>query len=217
MHLDEYEQEIEFDRLCIALTGDGSDQLVQLLHASQKQFYGTSKLIHLRTVSELAFNHAVAYYEDHDFNEQRYRKTSCRLLGLLHETMDWGASFEDIVFVSDEIVAHGVAALTIDKRLARPKRLELYVNQLGRAPDYVQIAKLADLQHDATCLLAYSVRKTDKDLLQNVRGWVDDVRWLYPALLNLKESLAMAGQVSDLWTKIEELERRCKAVKVKRR
>lgn len=205
MRSDEYEQEVEYERLCDSLTGKGSDELALRLHAAHMQIGGGSKLIHLHAVSELAAQYADLYFTEHDFNAHRYWTLSCRLCGLLHESMEWGGTFEDVTSVADETVARMVAALTADRRLPRPKRLELLANQVGLAAPATQLVKLADLQHDCFHLTGLNLLKESDAQLNILADWLDEARLLLRAMARIRESPEIDDQVAEFHVKLSEL------------
>ncbi len=208
MEADDFEQRIEYERLCDSLTGRGSDELVLRLHAAHSQLGGGSKLIHLHAVSELAAQHANNFYVEHDFNAQRYWTTSCRLAGLLHESMDWGGNYEDLIYVADETVARLVSALTGDRRIPKPKRMDLLANQIGLGGAPAQIIKLADLQHDCFHLLGLPLGRPDEMLLELMGEWLDDARLILRSMVKIQESPLLDAQVADLRVKMSQLSER---------
>jgi hypothetical protein len=205
MRSDAYEQEVEYERLCDSLTGKGSDELALRLHAAHSQIGGGSKLIHLHAVSELASQYAGYYYAEHDFNAQRYCSLACRMAGLLHESMDWGGTFEDITSVTDETVARMVASLTADRRMPRPKRLELLSNQIGLGGPTVQLVKLADMQHECFHLCGQSLNKSNDTMLVIIEDWLDEARLLIRSMAKIRESIDIESQVADFHVKLSEL------------
>lgn len=205
MRSDNYEQEVEYDRLCDSLTGKGSDELVLRLHAAHTQLGGGSKLIHLHAVSELAAQYAVQFYNEQDFNAQRYWGLSCRLTGLLHEAMEWGGTFEDVTSVADETVARMVASLTADRRLPRPKRLELLANQVGLSSPGVQLIKLADMQHDCFHMLGMNLLKSNDGMLALIEDWLDEARLVVRSMGKIREVTELDDQVADFHVKLSEL------------
>jgi hypothetical protein len=206
MRSDNYEQEVEFDRLCDSLTGKGSDELVMRLHAEHSQIGGGSKQIHLHAVSELAAQYADHFYSANDFNAHRYWILSCRLAGMLHEAMEWGATFEDITSVADETVARLVASITPDRRLPRPKRLELYSNQVGLAPAPAQLIKLADLQHECFRLCGLNLDKKKDPTLKIINEWLDEARLVVRSIATIRESTELEDQISEFHVKLSELD-----------
>ena len=206
---DPFEHEIEYDRLCDSLTGRGADTMVIRLHASQQQLAGGSKLSHLHAVSELAQRYADLFYNEADFNAQRYYKTCCRLAGLLHEAMEWGGAFEQVVEVADETVARMVADITPDRRIPRPKRRRLYFNQLGLAHPPAQLVKFADLQHEAHNLLAIAPKALKQPTVETMRFWVDDAIEIIPLLDKIKGCYHFVAPITKLKAQLEELNARC--------
>lgn len=205
MRSDVYEQEVEYERLCDSLTGKGSDELALRLHAAHVQLGGGSKLIHLHAVSELAAQYSNTFYAEYDFSAQRYWGLSCRLAGLLHESMDWGGTFEDITSVADETVARTVAVLTADRRLPRPKRLELLANHIGLGDPAAQLIKLADLQHECFHLLGQNLGKSNDVVLVIIEDWLDEARFLARSMIKIRESVELDRQVTDFYVKLSEL------------
>jgi len=206
MRSDQYEQKVEYERLCDSLTGKGSDELVLRLHAAHTQLGGGSKLIHLHAVSELASQYSNTFYDEQDFNTQRYWGLSCRLAGLLHESMDWGGTFEDITSVADETVARMVSSLTADRRLPRPKRLELLANHIGLGEPAVQLIKLADLQHECFHLLGQNLIKSNDAVLAISEDWLNEARLIIRSMVKIRESSEIDGQVADFYVKLSELD-----------
>jgi hypothetical protein len=205
MRSDQFEQEVEYERLCDSLTGKGSDELALRLHAAHVQIGGGSKLIHLHAVSELAAQYVDHYYNGHDFNEHRYWSLGCRLTGLLHEAMEWGGTFEDVVAVADETVARLVASLTADRRLPKPKRLELLANKVGLAAPAAQLVKLADMQHDCFHLCGLNLHKESDAQLNIISDWLDEARLLLRSMARIRESMEIDNQVADFYVKLSEL------------
>lgn len=206
---DPFEHEIEYDRLCDALTGRGADTMAIRLHASQQQLYGASKLSHLHAVSELSNRYADLFYNEADFSAQRYYKNCCRLAGLLHESMEWGGVFEQIVEVADETVARMVADITPDRRIPRPKRRRLYFNQVGLARSQAQLVKFADLQHETHQLLTMSQKALKASTVETIRFWVEDALEVIPLLDKLKKCYALVAPLTKLKVQLEELNDRC--------
>lgn len=187
------------------------------LHASQQQLTGSSKLSHLHAVSELSGRHADTFYTEVDFNAQRYYKTCCKLAGLLHEAMEWGGVFEQIVEVADETVAGMVADLTPDRRIPRPKRRRLYFNQIGLARPPAQLVKFADLQHEANQLLSIQAKSLKPTTIETIRFWVDDAHEVIPLLDKLKGCYALNAPLAKLKVQLDELSDRCVEVTAKLR
>lgn len=211
-----HEHEIEYDRLCDALNGSGSEAVAVKLHAGQQQLSGISKLAHLHAVSELASRYADHFYDEADFNEQRYRKLTCKYAGLLHEAIESGSCFEEVVDVSDETSARIVATLTADRRLPRPKRLKLYVNQVGLAGEPTQLVKLADLQHECYQILSIPTRQLKDGVLLQVEEWREEAIELLTVMGRIQESLNLAPQLATLKANLCELGQKCKDKKVRR-
>ncbi|NIN63607.1 MAG: hypothetical protein GTO63_02595, partial [Anaerolineae bacterium] len=90
--------------------------------------------------------------------------------------MDWGGNYEDLIYVADETVARLVSALTGDRRIPKPKRMDLLANQIGLGGAPAQIIKLADLQHDCFHLLGLPLGRPDEMLLELMGEWLDDAR-----------------------------------------
>jgi hypothetical protein len=206
---DPFEHEIEYDRLCDALTGRGADTMAIRLHASQQQLAGSSKLSHLHAVSELSGRYADTFYNEVDFNAQRYYKTCCKLAGLLHESMEWGGIFEQIVEVADETVARMVADLTPDRRIPRPKRRRLYFNQIGLSRPPAQLVKFADLQHEAHQLLSIQPKAIKPGTIETIRFWADDALEIIPLLDKIKGCYALVAPLAKLKVQLDELSDRC--------
>jgi hypothetical protein len=206
---DPFEHEIEYDRLCDALTGRGADTMVIRLHASQQQLTGSSKLSHLHAVSELSGRYADLFYNEVDFNAQRYYKTCCKLAGLLHESMEWGGVFEQIVEVADETVARMVADLTPDRRTPRPKRRRLYFNQVGLARPPAQLVKFADMQHEAQQLALIQPKSLKPTTIETIRFWVDDAQEIIPLLDKIKGCYALNAPLAKLKVQLDQLNERC--------
>jgi hypothetical protein len=205
MRSDNYEQEVEYERLCDSLTGKGSDELALRLHAAHIQLGGGSKLIHLQAVSELSAQYADQFYAESDFNAQRYWGLSCRLTGLLHESMEWGGTFEDVTRVADETVARMVATITADRRIPRPKRLELLANQIGLGNPTVQLVKLADLQHECFHLCGQNLTRANDGMLAIIEDWLDEGRLLVRSMAKIRESTEIEDQVTNFHVKLSEL------------
>lgn len=205
MRSDNYEQEVEYERLCDALTGKGCSELAMRLHGAHTQIGGGAKLIHLHAVSELAAQHSGHFYAENDFNENRYWSLSCRLAGVLHEAMDWGGNFEDVTAVADETVARIVSSLTADRRLPRPKRFELLANQIGLAAPAAQLVKLADLQHDCFHLCGLNLTKSSDAQLNIIGDWLDEARLLLRYMDKIRASTQIDSQFVDLHVKLSEL------------
>jgi hypothetical protein len=198
------ENEIEYERLCEAITGKGSEALVVKLHSGQQQLSGLSKLAHVHAVSELAALYADDFYTEADFTEQRYRKMTCKYAGLLHEAIEFGSFFEELVDVSDENSARIVAMLTSDRRLPRPKRLKLYLNQVGVASEAAQIVKLADLQHECHQLLELPGRLI-KASARVISEWREEAIDLLLVMGKIQESIYLTPQLAKLKTNLVTL------------
>lgn len=214
---DPFEHEVEYDRLCDALTGRGAETMAIRLHASQQQLSGSSKLSHLHAVSELSNRYADLFYNEADFNAQRYYKTCCRLAGLLHESMEWGGVFEQIVAVADETVARMVADITPDRRIPRPKRRRLYFNQIGLARPPAQLVKFADLQHEAHNLFSIPPKALKSSTVETIRFWVEDALEVIPLLDKLKECYALIAPLAKLKVQLDELNDSCVEIAAKLR
>jgi (p)ppGpp synthase/HD superfamily hydrolase len=213
---DPQEHEAEYDRLCNTLTGKGADAYAVKLHASQQQLSGASKLSHVYAVSKLAARYADYFYTESDFNEQRYRKLTCKFAGLLHEAIESGGQFEEVCDVSDETSARMVSMLTPDRRMPRPKRLKLYINQVGLAGEAVQLVKLADLQHECFQMLTVPNRSLKDKVLLQVEEWREEAIELLAAMSKIQESIYLAPQVAILKANLTKLGQKCRNRKVRR-
>lgn len=206
---DPFEHEIEYDRLCSSLTGRGASIMALRLHASQQQLSGASKLSHLHAVSDLSGRYADMFYNESDFNAQRYYKTCCKLAGMLHEAMEWGGSFEQVIEVSDETVARVVAAITPDQRIPRPKRRKLLFNQIGLAKPPAQIVKFADIQHEAHQLVSTIPVGIKPSSIESILLWIEDAIEILPLLDKLRECYPFLAQLNKLKETLNELNTHC--------
>ena len=203
--VDPYEHHVEYERLLSLLTGRGSEAYAVGLHASQTSVAGGSKLAHLHTVSELAKRYANRFYTEADFFEQAYRTKVSLFGGLLHEAMEQGGNFEDIVEVGDENVARLVASLTPDVRMPRPKRRRMYLNQVGNADATAQIVKLADLQHECRQLLELPVRLLKDKLRQRAIDWQTESLDVLNSLGKLRDSFELQSALISAKADLHEL------------
>jgi len=195
-----YETEVEFDRLRTAVSWGQVEEHARKLHSGQGH-HNVPKLRHCYGVAELAARHARHVFRDCDFFAQRYRELACRAGGLLHEAMDCGASFEDVVRAADEAVAQLVASITADRRLPRPKRARVYTNQVGLASAAAQAIKLADLQHD--CLLLKGARPGPE-----TEAWAEEAREVLASLGRIHTVAALAEQVWHLKADLQAMARK---------
>jgi hypothetical protein len=205
MRSDQYEQELEYERLCGNLKSEAAGELALALHAAHEQLIGGSKLIHLYAVANLAQQLAEAFYSETDFHAQRYWKLSCYIAGLLHEAMICGGTFEMLVAVSDETVARMVGCLTPDNRIPAPRRLSLLSNQIGLGGAPVQLVKLADMQHDCFQLLGYDLTTLDDNLLSRVDNWLSESRSLLRNMFVTKESDPLQDEIADFHVQLSDL------------
>jgi len=213
MEVDSFEDEIEYERLMAALTCQAAENFIRDRHASQRTWDGAPLLTHLYAVSKLAEDYADLYFRDEDFYGHAYHKLVCRLGGMLHESMDWGATFEELTDVSDESVARAVAALTADRRLPRPKRLQILVNQVGLAMPTTHIIKMADLLHDTVRLNEAFRRRPTIELARLTELWIEESREVFHVMDKIKESAYLSQPVVNLKTSIAELDKKCRQLR----
>lgn len=212
MEVDSFEGEIEYERLAAAVAHQAAEDFVRDRHAAQRTWDGAPRLVHLYAVSKLAEDYADLFFREHDFYSHAYHKLVCRLGGLLHESMDWGATFEELTEVGDEAVARVVADLTADRRLPRPRRLRVLANQVGLSLASAQIIKLADLLHDTVRLSEILRKRPTVELGKLTRLWVEEARELFQVLSKIKESVFLARPIASLKTAIVELDQRARQV-----
>lgn len=210
MEVDEFEGEIEYERLTAAVTAHVAEDFIRERHAAQRLWDGTPRLTHAYAVSKLAEGYADLYYRDADFYQQTYCKLVCKLGGLLHESMEVGATFEDLVTISDEAVANTIASVTPDNRMPRPKRLKILANQIGLAKPPAQIIVLASLLHDSVRLEERFRKKTDPATIKTIRVWIEESREIFGVLGKIKESAFLVQPMATFRTGLIELDQLCR-------
>lgn len=143
-----------------------------------------TRLSHFSTVGELTDLYLTdLYFETKDFIAARYMKTVCKAAAYLHEVIQFGKSFEDVVKITDDFVAGLVAQITPDPRLPFPKRIRLFGNQIGLASAEAQVIKLADMRHTVKML---SESPADK---QECSDFLDECKQVIPCLHKLTDPL----------------------------
>jgi hypothetical protein len=182
------------------------EECAAAVHAGARHFDGSPKLRHLFAVSELTARQVDVYCQDRDVYEHRYYRRVCRAAGLLHEAMGVGASFESLTDAADEASAKVVAELTPDLRMARPKRLIVYANQVGLASAWAQLVVLADLRCNAACFKCACVRE-GLDLL---RERVEEARAVLQSLGKLQQTRGLAPVLQALVVELREQEKEVK-------
>jgi len=210
MQVDNHESEIDYERLLAAINNRAVESFIVSNHASQCLWDGSPRLPHLHAVSRIAEDYADLFFKEADFYQQTYGKVVCRLAGMLHESMDAGLTFEDLVGVADEAVARTVAGITADRRLPRPKRIEIYANQVGLANEYVQIVELANLLSDVVRVRDQMKHRVPAATLVAVRFWLQEANEIFKVLGKIKESLYLAQPFVNLEAGLDDLWRRCR-------
>lgn len=199
IEVDVFEGELEFDRLHAMVSWPQIERYAHKLHASQGHLGDTPKLRHCHAVSELAARYAKEIFYDDDFFAQRYRTLVCRAGGMLHEAIDTGAFFEEVVKAGDEHIARLVASVSMDRRLPGPKRIRIYGNQIGLASAAAQAVKLADLQHD--CLLL------TRNLDLPAEAWVEEAKDILGSLGRIHAVPALALHAKQLKEDLQALDK----------
>lgn len=201
--LDRNETSLDYDRLCSALDRRGIEAFAQyraILIGGQPD-----KVAHLAAVGELARRYALLYYRDGDILEKKYRTAVCEAAGILHESLEQGCRFEDLVGAADESVARVVAGLTADVRLPGPKRMLLLSNQVGLGSVDVQIVKLADLRHDCTVHARFAESEPVR-----VRDWLEEATAVASSFHKCAES-SLASRIKSLKLDLRELDAKTKS------
>lgn len=199
------DQEMEFLRLNASFDWDAIERLTLDSHGGQGSADGSPKLKHCYAVSELAERLAREHFEDMDLSSQLYWTRVCKTAGLLHETMERGCLFEEIVAASDEAVAKVVGGCTRDVTLPGPRRVEMYANQVGLADAATQLVKLCDLRHEAVVRLSVMEARPTEEDAEKTSAWLLEARFVFPTL-NKVESLVTAPQASRLRSDLDRLE-----------
>lgn len=209
----ETDTEVEYERLREGLVWEDINGFASSIHAAQTHVDGTAKLTHLYVVSDLAGRYAARFFEETGAEpfEQKYLAIVCRAAGLLHEAMAAGKDYEEIVEVSDEAVAGVIASLTPDRRLPRPRRLQVQANAWGLATEAGQLVALADLQHTAAGLQKVLEGKDPPREL--VRRTAEEGRILLASLAKLTGSFVFAGPLTATAGAFKVLEQKCRARK----
>lgn len=175
-HLDEVDA--DFVRLATDL-----DRQKIIAFAQQRSLllHSPDKLVHLAAVADLAQRYVDVVYGKGNPIESSYWKKACEAAGFLHETMMLGCSFEEVVDISDALVARLVANTTGDQREPLNKRADLLSNRLALADTACRLIKLADLRHDLA--LQQKLAETDPN---PVRLWIEEAEIVVNGLRQLQ-------------------------------
>ena len=195
------EGEVEYERLSQILIWKQVEGLALKIHSSQGHLFGTSKLRHLYTVADLSCRWAKSFYTANDFQECHYRMASCQAIGLLHETMRYGATFEELVEAADETVARSVAELTEDVRLPYPRRLKLLANQVGLAGEPAQLVQLADLCADVSLFAGKGKVTVSLD-------WLERASEVCTVLTKLHASAELSSRLRSVRSGLDQIDKK---------
>lgn len=96
-------------------------------------------------------------------------------VGWLHDVLeDSGATYDDVVCITNLTVANTVAALSFDPRLPAPRRLAEYVNRLAHADLFTKIVKLADLGDNLNDMMQL-LRMDPKRIRLYLQNWPEEL------------------------------------------
>lgn len=125
-----------------------TQQFMIACHSGQKRADGSSYSRHPVAVAKLAEPWGARHFRSSQLIMplDRVIVNDMWHAAMLHDTIACrGATWDDILAITNLEVADFVAALSPDNRLSRPRRLQEYTNCLLHADYPVKIVKLADL------------------------------------------------------------------------
>jgi len=160
-------------------------------HRSRKQADGSPYYRHSAKVAKLADGFATTYYRQKGnliFPMDQVTIKDVWHAGMLHDAIDHGRAYDDILEATSLSVANIVSATSSDMRLPRPRRLLEYCNRLHLAEPPAQIIKLAclacNLQMAIELIQADEISKTTVALT----FWPQELRDCVSAIDTLKDS-----------------------------
>jgi len=119
-------------------------------HRGRKQPDGAPFFRHPQAVAKLADQLAARYYTrkgNLTFPMDQITIKDIWHAGMLHDAIEHGRTYDDILEVTSLSVANIVSEVTSSTRLPRPRRLMEYCNRLNFAEPPVMITKLAEIVH----------------------------------------------------------------------